>query len=58
MNKASRWVWRGALRTVLGLPQCPDDLNEAFYTALVFDHHCFVRIFLQALFSVPIIYRP
>ncbi|KAI1789117.1 hypothetical protein LXA43DRAFT_1022584 [Ganoderma leucocontextum] len=41
MNKASRWVWQGALRTVPGLPPCPDDLNEALYTALVFDRHCF-----------------
>ncbi|KAM5540087.1 hypothetical protein V8D89_006227 [Ganoderma adspersum] len=41
MNKASRWIWQGALRTVLGLPPCPVDLNEALYTALVFDCYCF-----------------
>ncbi|PIL34379.1 hypothetical protein GSI_03154 [Ganoderma sinense ZZ0214-1] len=41
MNKASRWAWQGALHTVLGLPPCPEDMNEALYTALVFDRYCF-----------------
>ena len=43
MSKQSCVAWRRSLRSVPDLPECPDDMSEPFYTALVFGCHCFVR---------------
>ncbi|KAI0740466.1 hypothetical protein C8Q76DRAFT_608452 [Earliella scabrosa] len=41
MSKQSCVAWRRSLRSVPDLPECPDDMSEPFYTALVFGSHCF-----------------
>lgn len=45
MARSNSSMWKKALDQDPDLPKCPDDLNEVQYTCLVFDCHCFVRIF-------------
>ncbi|EPQ54501.1 hypothetical protein GLOTRDRAFT_139079 [Gloeophyllum trabeum ATCC 11539] len=40
MHRSSVGIWRAALRTVEGLPDCPSDMSEPAYVNLVFDTHC------------------
>ena len=42
ISRDSRAAWLQAFRSVPGLPDCPEDLSEPQYAALVFDCHCFV----------------
>ncbi|KAG8927900.1 hypothetical protein FRC02_007618 [Tulasnella sp. 418] len=40
LSRSSRVIWRISLRQVLGLPECPSDLDEPVYASLMFDEHC------------------
>ncbi|KAF8181619.1 hypothetical protein BJ912DRAFT_608613 [Pholiota molesta] len=40
MSRSSVSVWRSARSNVIGLPDCPDDLNEPQYATLVFVPRC------------------
>ena len=47
MSKQSRPVWRAALANTDGEapPECPPDLSEPYYVALLFDKgNCMVRL--------------
>ncbi|KAF8996653.1 hypothetical protein BDQ17DRAFT_1249595 [Cyathus striatus] len=33
-------VWKQARHTINGLPECPDDISEPYYAALLFEKHC------------------
>ena len=41
-SRHSITAWRASVRTVEGLPACPDDMAHPKYTALVFGRDCFV----------------
>jgi len=43
MSRNSRVVWRAVLKSVSGLPECPQDLNEPQYASLLFERICGVR---------------
>ncbi|KAF9479808.1 hypothetical protein BDN70DRAFT_806377 [Pholiota conissans] len=40
MKCSSRCVWKSAFSNVVGLPKCPDDLNEPQYATLMFVNIC------------------
>ncbi|KAG8735904.1 hypothetical protein FRC12_017851 [Ceratobasidium sp. 428] len=40
MRRSAAPIWVSAIRNVPGLPDCPDDLCEAQYAALVYSKHC------------------
>ncbi|TFK94523.1 hypothetical protein K466DRAFT_657712 [Polyporus arcularius HHB13444] len=40
LSSNSRRIWRATLRSVPGLPSCPEDMSEPAYVALVFDRYC------------------
>ena len=42
MSKDSRPVWRAAFQNV-DAPECPNDLSEPLYAALLYDRTCMVR---------------
>lgn len=42
MSRNSRPVWRAAFENV-DVPECPDDLSDPLYAALLYDHFCMVR---------------
>jgi hypothetical protein len=44
MSKSSRAVWADCIASLSGqgMPECPKDLNEPKYLALLYDHTCTV----------------
>ncbi|KAG8688478.1 hypothetical protein FRC09_012887, partial [Ceratobasidium sp. 395] len=40
MRRSAAPIWVSPIRNVPGLPDCPDDLCEAQYAALVYSKHC------------------
>lgn len=42
LAKGCRPAWIASLATLDSLPACPRNMNEPYYAALLFDHHCFV----------------
>jgi len=50
-------IWITARRTI-GMPECPPDLSEPQYAALVFEHTCFVSDYVSQLLNLsPIDFR-
>lgn len=45
-SQRSRHIWMAARKRVVNLPDCPFDLNEPQYAALVFGRHCQVCLHL------------
>lgn len=39
MSRQARTIWKAA-RTAIGMPGCPDDLDEPLYASLMFEKHC------------------
>ena len=40
MARSAKHVWVAARRNVFDLPDCPKDVNEAQYAALLFENEC------------------
>lgn len=39
-SQNSRHIWMAARKNIANLPDCPTDLSEPQYAALVFGRHC------------------
>ncbi|KAF9473290.1 hypothetical protein BDN70DRAFT_817465 [Pholiota conissans] len=52
MSRLSMFIWKSARSHIAGLPECPDDLNEPQYAALMFDTRCSVSYICETLFSL------
>lgn len=42
MSRSAVSVWKATIANIMGLPECPPDLDEPEYVNLAFDEHCHV----------------